>query len=82
MTVHIKTTLHLQSWAATLKSIILKTKVIWEAMENCSKTAVLQRCYLSCEERDCVCVCVCGDLTGQCSDCLFVLGGELEGVCV
>lgn len=62
------------------KSINHRTKVCWEAMGKCSRAATAQRCYLECEEGDCVYACV--SLACPCSEWLFVLGGGLEGVCV
>lgn len=48
-------------------------------MGKCRRAATVQRCYLYCEEGDCVYVCV--RLACPCSERLFVLGGGLEGVC-
>lgn len=35
-----------------------RTKISWKAMGKCRRAAMAQRCYLSCEEGDCVYVCV------------------------
>lgn len=41
-----------------LESINHRTKISWKAMGKCRRAAMVQRCYLSCEEGDCVYVCV------------------------
>lgn len=48
-------------------------------MGKCRRAAMVQRCYLYCEEGDCVYVCE--RLACPCSERLFVLGGGVEGVC-